>query len=402
MITGKVNKNYDDFSLKLRQHSSIETLRKYILWQRGDSNSFQEPPISINLDITSACNFSCPYCVDKKVLSTGDSFALDDLCRTINLLSTKGLKSILLIGGGEPLLHPGFESIVLYIKAHKLQLGIVTNGSITSKLVKIAHWLNEKDWIRFSLDAGTDETFQILHKPKKEVKLSDICSDVKLIKGTNDKVSIGFAYIIFYESIMVDGTQLIENIDEMPLAVELAIQNNFDYINFKPCLIKSWRTSNRESLLYGESEERIKEVAYRIGEKLAEIKETYKGKITIHESINLQAMLGNDLSSFKRQPKNCHCQIFRQIVTPTGIYHCPAFRGDPKAFIASKEGYGSRQNYEQTLASNIKLMSKFDASEECKDIVCFYNRLNWWIEDFINSGRDVNSIEAVPDENFFL
>lgn len=398
----KVNRNYDDFSLKLRQHASIGTLRKYILWQRGDNNSFQEAPISINLDITSACNFSCPYCVDKKVLSTGDSFMLDEICSTIRLLSAKGLKSVLLIGGGEPLLHPNFEDIVRYIKFLKLQLGIVTNGSIVSKLVEIAHYLGEKDWIRFSLDAGTEETFQMIHKPRKEVKLNDICSSVKLIKDINDKVSIGFAYIIFHENIWIDGIQLTENIHEIPLAVELAIQNNFDYINFKPCLVKSVYTSNRESLLHGESNKRIKEIAHRIKEVLSETKEIHKGRITIHESINLQALFGDELNSFKKQPKNCHCQVFRQIVTPTGIYHCPAFRGDSKAFIASKEGYRSHQDYEQTLANNIELMSRFDANEECKDIVCFYNRLNWWIEDFINSGRDVNSIEVVPDENFFL
>lgn len=401
MPTSKVNENYDDFSLKLRQYSSIGTLRKYILWQRG-GNDFSEAPLSINLDITSACNFACPHCVDKKVLNTGDAFVLDELCIAINVLSRKGLKSVLLIGGGEPLLHPDFEAIVLYIKRHGLQLGIVTNGSIISKLIKIARWLDEKDWIRFSLDAGTDETFQAIHKPKRKIKLNEICSGANLIKDINDKISIGFAYIIFHEGIRIGGLELVENIDEMPAAVELAIQNNFDYINFKPCLIKSEHTSNRESLLYGESEERIKKIIQRINEKLFKIMETYNGKIIIHESINLQAMLEEDLSSFKRQPKRCHCSAFRQIVTPTGIYHCPAFRGEPKALIAPKEGYISHQDHEETLAKNRQLMSKFDASKECKDIVCFYNRLNWWIEDFINSGRDVNSISAVPDENFFL
>lgn len=401
MATSKVNKNYDDFSLKLRQHSVIETLRRYILWRRG-GNNFQEAPISINLDITSACNYSCPYCIDKKVLNTGNSFMLDELYATIKLLSMKGLKSILLIGGGEPLLHPYFEVVVRYIKFRNLQLGIVTNGSIISKLINIADCLDEKDWIRFSLDAGTNKTFQAIHGLKTKIKLNDICSGAKLIKEINDNISIGFAYIIFYENIRINGIQLTENIHEIPLAVELAVRNSFDYINFKPCLIKSETTSERESLLYGEPEEQIKKIAHRIEEVLSETKEIFEDRITIHESINLQAMFRDDLSSFKMQPKRCHCSAFRQIVTPTGIYHCPAFRGDPKALITHKRGYISAQKREETLAKNLELMFKFDASKECKDIVCFYNRLNWWIEDFINSDRDINSIEAVPDENFFL
>ncbi|MDI6891362.1 MAG: radical SAM protein, partial [Thermodesulfovibrionales bacterium] len=166
-----VNTNYDDFASKLRQHSIIETLRRYILWQRGirDSNKttalrnsgssdFSEGPVSINLDITVACNYSCTHCVDAKILNTGDKFSQVEIFKTIEVLRSNGLKSIILIGGGEPLLHPQFEAVVHYIKTFGLQLSIVTNGSNISKLIKIAGHLGEKDWIRFSLDAGSDKT----------------------------------------------------------------------------------------------------------------------------------------------------------------------------------------------------------------------------------------------------
>lgn len=408
-----VNKIYDDFALKLRQYSTIETLRKYILWQRKirahgnnitlrNTNGFPEGPVSINLDITTACNYSCGHCVDAKILNTGDRFTLDELYNIVRVLSSNGLKTVILIGGGEPLLHPQFESIVRYIKSFGLQLGISTNGSNTSKLINIADCLNERDWIRFSLDAGSDETFQAIHRPKKGVNLLEICSSVRQIKRINDKVSIGFSFIIFWEDCKIANTTLTKNVDEIPTAVELACQNGFDYITFKPCLVKTPFTFDHETLLYEVPTRKRKTIVRNIKQTLSTAKEISNGRIRIQESINLRAMLDDNLAQFKRQPHNCHSQVFRQIVTPVGIYHCPAFRGHPKAFIASKDGYISQQKFVKTITSNIELLFKFDASEECRDIVCFYNRLNWWVEDFINSGKDVYSLEAFQDENFFL
>ncbi len=408
-----INTNYDDFALKLTQRSAVETLREYILWQRKvrandgkidlrNNNSFIEGPVSINLDITVACNFSCDHCVDKKILNNGGKFSFNEICNTLKVLSSNGLKSVILIGGGEPLLHPQFEDVVRYIKSLGLELGICTNGSNITKLIKIADSLCEKDWIRFSLDAGTDNTFMVIHKPRKTLSLKKICSGVKRIKEINDKISIGFSYIIFWEDCKVDGVRLTENINEISAAADLASQNDFDYITFKPCLIKADSTSDRETLFYRQGNGGIKLIAQRIEHKLSEAKESSNGRIKINESINLRAMFGGELTRLKKQPKNCHSQIFRQIVTPIGIYHCPAYRGDQKAFIAHRDGYISQQKYEETISSDLELLLKFDASKECKDIVCFYNKLNWWIEDFINSGDDVYSLESIEDENSFL
>lgn len=403
--------NYDDFALKLKQKSTIETLKRYILWQRalrkckqgeGPGLDLSIGPVSINLDVTMACNYACTHCVDSSVLNVEGKFTQNEVRQTIDVLSANGLKSVIIIGGGEPLLHSEIESMIRHIKSHGLQLAIVTNGSNNHKLMEICKLLDEKDWIRFSLDAGNDETFQEIHRPRKSVNLLDICAGAKRIKEMNPKVSLGFSYIIIYEGCMVNGKELRENIDEIPAAAELAALNGFDFITFKPCLIKSELTANHETLLLNEDADRITRIAGRIKQKLDEAISIFGSRIKINESINLRAFLGGDLSSFKLQPKNCHSQIFRSVVTPIGIYHCPAYRGDAKAFVHTKDGYLSAQKFEETVGKNFELVQNFDASVECKDIVCFYNRMNWWIEDLICSTDDLDSLEAVPDDNFFM
>ena len=97
------HKEYD-FSSKLRQSSIIERLKEYITWQRNsgsgdDRNALPDfAPVSINLDLTSACNFTCPHCVDSKIINTGQYLEIEDIKRTVEILQSHGLLSIILIG----------------------------------------------------------------------------------------------------------------------------------------------------------------------------------------------------------------------------------------------------------------------------------------------------------------
>jgi len=44
----------------------------------------------------------------------------------------------------------------------------------------------------------------------------------------------------------------------------------------------------------------------------------------------------------------------------------------------------------------------FDAAKECRDVGCFYNRTNWWLEEFIHSEEGVDELEKVENDNFFF
>ena len=103
------------FSSKLRQSSAIASLKKYITWQRnagttGAGHSLPNlAPISLNLDLTSACNFSCPHCVDSKIINTGAYLSTEDVKHSLDTLKSRGLLSVILLGGGEPTLHKDFS-----------------------------------------------------------------------------------------------------------------------------------------------------------------------------------------------------------------------------------------------------------------------------------------------------
>ena len=91
------------------------------------------------------------------------------------------------------------------------------------------------------------------------------------------------------------------------------------------------------------------------------------------------------------------------MVTPLGLYNCPAHRGVPKARIAEKDAYKDEDSIAATSQATKAILDGFDASRECDKVTCLYNGTNWWIEEMIESGESLENLEALPDrKDYFL
>ena len=403
----KLTQREHDFSAKLRQRSVIENLRQYITWQREvrnqGSHSSLPPkgPVSVNMDLTSACNFRCPHCVDSGIINTGESLDLDTIKQSIDTLQEKGLLSVILIGGGEPTVHKDFEEIVRFIRGRNIQVGIATNGSRLERVEKVAGLLKEGDWLRLSLDSAREETFRKSHRPAGSITLRKILEDASRIKESNPMISLGYSHVIVWEGIRYNGHELTPNIEEVPESVRMARDYSFDYVSFKPCLLRL-EGSGKESLFDPPDPEREDKIISKVREKIAEAEHLSGQSVNVLKSVNLQAMMERTLHELKKQPVVCHSQFFRTVLAPSGIFQCPALRGVSNGRIAGNEGYRGQQRFLQTQQSLEKSIKEFDAAHECSVVVCFYHHVNWWIERFIESSRDVSEIVMVEDNNFFL
>lgn len=403
----KLKEREHDFSAKLRQKSIIDDLRAYIVWQRKERSASSPNPLpltgpaSINMDLTTACNFRCPHCVDSGIINTGESIDLDTIRESIDTLMRHGLRSVILIGGGEPTVHRDFEEIVRIVKDKGLQVGIATNGSRLERVEKVAHLLTDGDWLRLSLDAAGEDTFIESHRPGGSITLRKILTDARRIREINPKISLGYSFVIVWEGIQYNGHELTPNIGEIPEAVGMGKEYGFDYVSFKPCLLRI-EGSGKESLFDPPDPEREERVIREIEQLLIRAEQISEGKIKVLKSVNLQAMLDKNLHELKVQPVVCHSQFFRTVLTPSGIFHCPALRGVPQGRLADKEGYRGEDRFLETHARLSDSIGSFNADQECSVVACFYHHVNWWIEKFIESGKDVSEIPEVEDNNFFL
>ena len=401
-----------DFVRKLRQPPFHARVVDYVAWQRavraaraqGDEGPAMPAwaPLSINLDLTTACNYACDHCIDWDILNSGISYDDAQLRASIATMSARGLRSVILIGGGEPTVYPQFASFVRFLKALGLQVAIVTNGSRNERILEIADCLDENDWVRLSLDAGTDTTFQAMHKPKKPITLEAICRGIPPIKAVNPKPRVGFSYIITWEGSerSAQAPAVVENLDEMPLAARLARDHGFDYISFKPFLTRT--EAGAEVMDPAAARAEVAQVVARIRTRLQEAKALARDDFAVLESINLKLLEQGGWQAWTNQPHMCHMQALRQVLSPMGLWNCPAHRGVPKARIDAKDAFSDEAKTQRATAATGAILDRFDAAQECKQVTCLYHDTNWWIEEAISSSEGLVD-GPVPDaEDYFL
>lgn len=140
-------------------------------------------PRSIHLNVTNRCNFGCKMCIcserDKK-----KELSLYDVRYFLNYFKEQGTKTIILTGGGEPLLHKDINLIIHYIRSMGMDVGLVTNGVYLDKLSNVQ--INELTWIRVS---STDDL-------NNQVNLDNWFNVLKSNVKRGIKVDWGFGHVL--------------------------------------------------------------------------------------------------------------------------------------------------------------------------------------------------------------
>ncbi len=404
-----------DFAAKLCQPSVIHHLREYVRWSvawrreresgRTVDDILQGPdhaPLSINLDVTTACNYRCDHCVDMDILNTGIRYDHDKLKDSLVELHKRGLRSVIVIGGGEPTVYPGFEDLIRHMKGLGLKVGIVTNGSGMKKILDVADCFDEQDWVRLSLDSGTDETFQAMHKPRKAITLDQICEGIPPVKAKNPRVKLGFSYIIVWKDCEANDTKIHENVQEIVTAAERARRYQFDYISFKPFLNRA-ESNNAEIVGLTQEESRLGPIMAQIRALVDEAKKLNTDTFRVIESTNLKVLENGTYRNYTDQPVHCHMQYFRQVLSPLGLFNCPVYRHVEQAQLGEKHAYADTPSTAATQKSTLKLIETFNAHDECKEVTCLYNHVNWFVEDLIRNPEKLDALQPSQErEDWFL
>ncbi len=402
-----------DFVAKLRQPGFLPRILDYVAWQRTRRAAHAAgragpampawAPLSINLDLTTACNFACEHCIDWDILNSGISHDDRRLRSSLEQMAAHGLRSVILIGGGEPTIYPGFGGMVRYLKDElDLKIAIVSNGSRNDRIHAVADALDAQDWVRLSLDAGSDATFQAMHRPKRPVTLEEICAWVPRIKAANDQPRIGFSFIITWNGgeRSAGAPGVIENLDEIVSATRLARDSGFDYISFKPFLT---RTPEGAEVLDPEGARTGRAaIVARIRAQVDEARTLASETFAVLESTNLKLLEQGGMEAWRRQPRTCHMQALRQVLSPLGLWNCPAHRGVAKARIAGPEAFAPPAGAAHAAGSVETMLDEFDASKQCREVTCLYNAANWWIEHAIEDPRAHPLGSPVPGDDVFL
>jgi Radical SAM superfamily/4Fe-4S single cluster domain len=142
----------------LRLLEQGDALRRYVAGENA-------MPASVEIDPSNACNHDCSFCIYHSMHSKERSERLDAdlLFRVIDELAAGGCRSVLFVGGGEPMTHPSTVDAIERCAGFGVSVGLVTNGSrvfpsLAARLKRAA------TYVRFSLDAADPELHYQLHR----------------------------------------------------------------------------------------------------------------------------------------------------------------------------------------------------------------------------------------------
>ena len=152
---------YTSTGIKFWRHQ--EQMMNY---KNGDPNTV----ISTHISPEGACNLSCPYC-SVTHRDVHERISMDTIKQYVIDLKSRGLKAVILTGGGEPTAFKHFNELVQWIKHDQgLLVALITNGTLTRR-VEDETW-KCFSWVRVSINMfpNWQDRIKLPHD-----KLSDDC-----------------------------------------------------------------------------------------------------------------------------------------------------------------------------------------------------------------------------------
>lgn len=377
---------YNEIKLtnKLQQKSIVQHINSFD-WREGS-----DAPIVVEFDPTTACNLHCPDCISGDLLNQG-AFERDRVREITREMVDAGVKAVILIGGGEPLSHPEAGWIIEYLGQHGVKIGITTNGILLNRYMdQIAEYV---DWCRVSMDAGTAETFQKIRPHASGKSQFDLICDNMRELAKKKKGRMGYSFMIYSEghyanydpnTIVSDNEDYYSNAEEIYLACKVAKDLGCDYFEVKPMY-----DVNHYAIAHAKHYVDLIRDQVEMAVVLAD------DNFRVLQATKLQATLRGEPTLEAKEYNRCAVSELRTLITPSGTYVCPYFRGREDKELGSLHGMSLTEMWKGKQRAEV--MSKLDPSVDCR-MHCIRHDSNLILEDMI-SGKPIS---VVDDFDLFI
>lgn len=220
-------------------------------------------PVSVVIHPTNACNAKCPMCRYADLRGANENIPLDTLLNIIRELGETGTKTVILSGGGEPIIYNGIDRVIKLAASYGIKLGMVTNFiRVSDALLDII--VNNLSWIRISVNAATADAYKIAQGMDEKV-FDMLINNIKRL--VVKKKRLGSNIIIGCSFIVQKG-----NYKEVGEFLDLCTELGVDYAMYRP--VQRWSPTasiSASSLALTKGE--IYEMKDIIDKKLSEPKE---------------------------------------------------------------------------------------------------------------------------------
>ncbi len=195
-------------------------------WLKGE----RIVPIHIDVGLTKGCNIRCEYCfgvLQGNFYKRGIDkyFPREPLLDYMRSAGEIGVRSMVFIGEGEPLLNPYVYEAIRTAKMANIDVSLGTNGLLYDMGERGKEALKYLSWLRFNISACNDKSYRKIHGSKdweRFIKVVSWCVEQKA--KHNLKVTIGF------QSVLTPN-----NLEYMVQLAKLGRELGIDYHVIKQC-----------------------------------------------------------------------------------------------------------------------------------------------------------------------
>lgn len=274
-----------------------------------------DAPLVVELDPTTYCDASCPECVSGRLLNQG-GFTTERLLDLAAEMVDIGVRAVVLIGGGEPLLHPGTRRLLRLLGEAGLAIGVTTNGTQIHRCLDelAAH----ADWIRVSVDAGCEETYEVFRPHRSGRNLFPQIIDNMRALAPRRKGSLGYSFLLLSRAGTAGGPPSTNALDVFQAGV-LAREIGCDYFEVKPSY------DLKHFLLVQPGD-----IVHAAREQIERLRELETDDFQVIAPATLDVVLNGLPSIEPKDYDRCLVAELRTLITPRGAFVCPYFRGDPR------------------------------------------------------------------------
>lgn len=303
----------------------------------------QGKPVYAQWDITNRCNNQCRYCSSKMqpAFSSCDEWSFDEIKQIASELKTAGVETIEITGGGEPLCHPDCKAIFRHLLSMGFDIGLVTNGLLMDG--ELADILSGFAWVRFSIDAFSDDTHLLLkgtHKP-------NISPFLPVLKQYDCVVGASF--------IVQD-----ENVDEIVPFAEWAKDAGFNNVRYSPCYSPHGLVVNKKSVI-----------------KAIDVLQ----KTLLMDGIDINAMLNRFTVPWLKQhtPVCYYSRLVVAIAANGCIYYCCATKNDNRFSLGNilNRGFSCVWNSRKDIDTNLCPACWMDGKNHVAQTVLMLHHTNF-------------------------
>jgi len=188
-------------------------------WQSGGDKTL----ITVELDLTNACNNSCPKCAGWFGDRGKESLTGDEATSYLSQAKALGAKAVTITGGGEPLLNLDVLRVIKFTRSIGLDCGFISNGLLADK--EVAEVIIQScTWCRISLDADCREERIVTHGVDDfKIVVENIKRLTQLKKELRSNCTVGTGFLT--------GEHTVSHMDGF---VKISKELGVDYAQFRP------------------------------------------------------------------------------------------------------------------------------------------------------------------------